>query len=121
MPGRLAAMAAGTSCPRVESNLPLLRVLPILGDVFAAECFVVPVLFFVAVIGAAVGFATLSVGVPAADIVGALAVVGAGLGGRAVMVGGPGGFVFGNLFLFGKTMFFHNVRFGWVCDFYAYP
>jgi len=87
----------------------LLRVLPVLlsavltvpGDVFATEGFVDPFLFFVAVVGAAVGFAALTVGVLSADVVGALAVVGSALGGGAVMVFGAGGLVFGDFFLFG--------------------
>jgi hypothetical protein len=100
--------------------MPGLAALPVLSDVFAAEGFVVPFLFFVAVVGAAVGFAALAVGVPSADVVGTLSVVGAALGGRSMVVFGAGGLVFGHFFLFGKAMLFHIVRFGCICDFYAW-
>lgn len=84
-----------------------------MGDILAAEGFIDPVPFLVAVVGPTVGFAALTVGVLSADIVGALAVVGAGLGCRAVVVGGAGRFVFGDFFLFGEAMLFHNLRF-WI-------
>ena len=63
-----------------------LAALPVLGYVFSAEGFVDPVLFFIAVVGAA-------------------------LGGGAVVVGGAGRFVFGDFFLFGEAMLFHDLRF----------
>ena len=85
--------------------------LPVLRDVLASEGFVDPVLFFVSVVGAAIGFAALAVGVLPAGVAGALAVVGARLGGGTVVVFGACGFVFGDVFLFGEAMLFHIIRF----------
>ena len=83
----------------------------VLKDVFAAQGLVVPFLFFVAVAGAAVGFAALAVGAWSSDIVGALSEVSAAPDGGAVVVFGAGGLVAGDLFLFGKAVLFHMTFF----------
>jgi hypothetical protein len=72
---------------------------------FPPQCFIFPV-FLVPVVGSRAGFTALLIGA-IGEIRRALAKVGAPLYRRAMTIGGMTWFVFPDLFLLGKTVFFH--------------